>query len=104
MSANELEALELVIDQQDNIIAQLRAKLEQAHLDTNKNYALLEKCRAERDCAQYEREKLRELGNQMYRSIVYTSGVPLDYAAQEWEKFRADTQPARVERDAGNGE
>ena len=37
---------------------------------------------------------LREKGDQMYRAIVYTSGVSLNFAADEWKAIRAHEKAA----------
>jgi hypothetical protein len=37
-----------------------------------------------------ESARLRAAGDQMYRAIVYTSGVSLNFAADEWKKVAGE--------------
>jgi hypothetical protein len=48
----------------------------------------INKLKAENYALNKELSILKEAGNQMYRAIVFTSGVDLNYAADEWIKTR----------------
>lgn len=59
---------------------------------TNELAAALRQALAQRDEARKALEKLEVEGDQMYRAIVYTSGVDLNYAADEWKRAREAIQ------------